>query len=179
YVVLLDERRTIGPKETASPIRKQQTNSSAGKREQRTLGEQLTQQTPAASAKCGPDSHFLLAARGLSEKKVGKVGACDQENQANGAQHHGASKNKLIVIIGPDCRFGQRCQCHAAASVVLGIFGFEPGRNGFERSFGLSHADTRLETAKSSLGQETPIVEKSSEETSEDLIPHAVRNPDL
>ena len=58
-----------------------------GERNQQAFDQQLTEETRAAGPECCPNRHFLLAGDRLRQHQVRDVGARNQEQQADGAEH--------------------------------------------------------------------------------------------
>ena len=98
-VISRDERRPIGPQDAAAPVSDDQTDGGAGEGEQSAFGEELAQETAAARAERGAHGHLFLAPRGLRQKKIGEIRAGDQQNQADGSEHHRAGERELVVIV--------------------------------------------------------------------------------
>ena len=119
-IVAIDERGAIRPENVASPVGDHQSDAAPASESKRALGEQLAQDSSAARAERGAHGHLFVARRGLREQKVGEIGACDQQHEADGAHHHRARKGELIVLVDADGGFGKRRQRDARPALSFG-----------------------------------------------------------
>src|SRR6185369_7847740 len=69
-----------------SPVSNQQTNSAAGEREDRALGEQLAHHTPARRAERSAYRHLFLTRSTARKQKVCDVRATYQQHERDGAK---------------------------------------------------------------------------------------------
>ena len=83
------------------------------------------------------------------------------------------------MLVYAYCRFSQRGQRDAAASIVFRKVFFELRGDRLERRFGLVHADPLLEPSNGKRIQESPVIEELFTKAGENLGVHAGGNPDL
>ena len=96
------------------PGRQKQPKPAPAKRQERALGEDLTQHPHPAGAQGPADGDLLLARRGPGQEKIGHVGAGDQEDEAD---RRGQDDERRAE--GPDHLVLERLHGHAAAGVGL------------------------------------------------------------
>ncbi len=69
-------------------VGERRSDDGTGDGEDDALGEELSHEPPAATAKCRAHGHLALPARGSRQQQVRDVGARDQQQQAHGAKEH-------------------------------------------------------------------------------------------
>src|ERR1051325_258219 len=87
---LIGPRQAVGGQRenrVQSPPADGDTKNAAAEGEHHALGQQLADQSSAFGAKCGADRELATTARGTREEQVGNVGAGDEQDESDGAEH--------------------------------------------------------------------------------------------
>ena len=93
-------REKGGPKERAAGLRDDEPGHAAERREQQTLGHELSEQSPATDAQREAHRDFAAPAERPREQQVRHVGAGDEEHDQRDAAHPDCD-SRVVRLLGP------------------------------------------------------------------------------